>query len=78
MHAKQRLSKLEKELGKHTGGKIANADKIQVLQWRREKEIEDKVKKRMVELLNKYPGASKEEFTFLLLRNFGTKEDHDR
>ena len=78
MHHKQRLNKLEKELEKHIGFKIAKADKIQVLHWRTEKEAEHEVKNRMAELLNKYPLAFKEDFTFILVRNFDTREDYDR
>lgn len=73
MHAKQRLNKLEKELEKHTGGKIAKADKIQVLHWRTEKEREDKVKNRMAELLHKYPKASRRFHIYFI-----TKFWHER
>ena len=78
MHHKQRLNKLEKELEKHTGGKIDKVDKLQVLHFRTEEEAECKVKNRMAELLYKYPLAFKEDFTFILVRNFDTREDYDR
>jgi hypothetical protein len=75
-HPKQRLRRLEKELRIHTGEKIDEADRIQVLQWSTEEEKEGKMKNRMTELSKKYPKASKEDFLFLLMQNFGPRANY--